>query len=32
MLDESRYFKGAVIVKYVLDEMAFLKMNTFIGI
>lgn len=29
MLDESRHFKGAETVKKLLDEMAFLKMNTF---
>ncbi len=29
MLDESRYFKGTKEVKKLLDEMAFLKMNTF---
>lgn len=29
MLDEGRYFKGKVIVKNLLDEMAALKMNVF---
>ncbi len=29
MLDEGRYFKGAEVVKDLLDEMALLKMNTF---
>lgn len=29
MLDEGRYFKGMEQVKMVLDEMAYLKMNTF---
>jgi hexosaminidase len=29
MLDEGRYFKGATVVKQLLDEMALLKMNTF---
>ena len=29
MLDEARYFKGAKVVKNLLDEMALLKMNTF---
>src|SRR5258705_1128233 len=29
MLDESRHFQGAEVIKRVLDEMAFLKMNTF---
>jgi hexosaminidase len=29
MLDEARYFKGANVVKSLLDEMALLKMNTF---
>lgn len=29
MLDESRYFHGEAFVKQMLDEMAFLKMNTF---
>ncbi|EAQ41996.1 beta-N-acetylhexosaminidase [Polaribacter sp. MED152] len=29
MLDEARYFKGKEQVKLLLDEMAFLKMNTF---
>lgn len=29
MLDEARYFKGADVVKNLLDEMALLKMNTF---
>ncbi len=29
MLDEGRYFKGAKVVKDLLDEMAILKMNVF---
>ena len=29
MLDECRHFKGKECVKQLLDEMAFLKMNTF---
>lgn len=29
MLDEGRYFKGAAVVKSLLDEMALLKMNVF---
>jgi hexosaminidase len=29
MLDEGRYFKGAKVVKDLLDEMAMLKMNVF---
>ena len=29
MLDEGRYFKGATVVKDLLDEMALLKMNVF---
>lgn len=29
MLDEGRYFKGMEQVKMLLDEMAYLKMNTF---
>ncbi|WP_299551570.1 beta-N-acetylhexosaminidase [Seonamhaeicola sp.] len=29
MLDEARRFKGVVVVKQMLDEMAYLKMNTF---
>ena len=29
MLDEGRYFKGEKVVKDILDQMAFLKMNTF---
>lgn len=29
MLDEGRYFKGASVVKQLLDEMALLKMNVF---
>ena len=29
MLDESRYFKGTVFVKNMLDQMALLKMNVF---
>lgn len=29
MLDEGRYFKGAEVVKNLMDEMALLKMNTF---
>ena len=29
MLDESRYLKGKQTVKYLLDKMAFLKMNVF---
>ncbi|MDO6738692.1 beta-N-acetylhexosaminidase [Wenyingzhuangia sp. 2_MG-2023] len=29
MLDESRHFKGATVVKNLLDQMALLKMNTF---
>lgn len=29
MLDEGRYFKGAAVVKRLLDQMAYLKMNIF---
>lgn len=29
MLDEARHFKGATVVKQLLEEMAYLKMNTF---
>lgn len=29
MLDEGRYFKGKEVVKQLLDQMAFLKMNVF---
>jgi len=29
MLDEGRYFKGEKVVRQLLDEMAYLKMNTF---
>ena len=29
MLDEGRYFKGETVVKQLLDEMAYLKMNIF---
>ncbi|MDO6429451.1 beta-N-acetylhexosaminidase [Flavitalea sp. BT771] len=29
MLDEGRYFKGEAVVKQLLDEMAYLKMNIF---
>lgn len=29
MLDESRHFKGMVVVKDILDQLALLKMNTF---
>lgn len=29
MLDEGRYFKGAQVVKDLMDDMALLKMNTF---
>ena len=29
MLDEARHFKGKVVVKQLLEEMAYLKMNTF---
>ncbi|SHF76207.1 hexosaminidase [Salegentibacter echinorum] len=29
MLDEARHFKGKEVVKQLLDEMSFLKMNTF---
>jgi len=29
MLDEARYFKGEKVVKFLLDQMAMLKMNIF---
>ena len=29
MLDEARHFKGKVVVKQLLEEMAYLKMNKF---
>jgi len=29
MLDEARFFRGKTVVKQILDQMAFLKMNVF---